>query len=93
MTELEARDDVDEDDVAGVYYALKAISDPSHAPYAASRAMDAAIARVPYPDGASAFRPLAEDAGSLGFSGSWLGSKGPWCSSRCLRLLRTWLGG
>ena len=64
VTELEARDDLDEDEVAGVYYAIKAISDPSHAPYAASRAMDAAFARVPYPDGAPAFRPLAEDADS-----------------------------
>jgi hypothetical protein len=64
VTELEARDDLDEDEVAGVYYALKAISDPSHAPYAASRAMDAAFARVPYPDGSPAFRRLAEDADS-----------------------------
>ena len=56
--------DVDEDEVAGVYYALKAISDPSLAPYAASRAMDAAFARVPYADGASGFRPVAEDADS-----------------------------
>ena len=64
VTKLEARDDLDEDEVAAVYYALKAISDPSHALYAASRAMDAAFARVPYPDGAPALRPLAEDADS-----------------------------
>jgi len=38
---------------------------PSHATYAASRAMDAAFARVPYRDGAWAFRPLAEDADRL----------------------------
>ena len=52
--QLEGREDVDEDDVAGVYYALGAVQGSADdAWWAARRASDAAYERVPYPNGAS----------------------------------------
>ena len=64
--QLEGREDVDEDDVAGVYYALGAVQGSADdAWWAARRASDAAYERVPYPNGASIFRPLEADTASL----------------------------
>ena len=61
--ELERRSDLDEDDVAAVYFALGAAAGSAEdVGYAARRCADAAFARVPYPDGAAVFRPLEVDA-------------------------------
>jgi hypothetical protein len=57
---LEPRDDLDNDEVAAVAYALGAVIGESEDAWAvASRAIDAAFERVEYPAGASTFRPLA----------------------------------
>lgn len=61
--ELERRSDLDEDEVAAVYFALGAAAGSvEDAEYAARRCTDAAFDRVLYPDGAAAFRPLEVDA-------------------------------
>jgi hypothetical protein len=58
-------DDLDEDEVAAVAYALGAVSGQTEDGWwAVSRCMDAAFDRVPYPDGARIFRPLELDAAS-----------------------------
>ncbi|KQR08615.1 hypothetical protein [Cellulomonas sp. Leaf334] len=61
--ELDARDDLDDDDVAATYFALgSAVGDPQDCRAAASRAMDAAFARAEDDEDATGFRPLADDA-------------------------------
>jgi hypothetical protein len=60
---LEERDDLDDDPVASVYFALEAVAGtPDAAGWGAARGIDDAFERVPYPDGATEFRPLVEDA-------------------------------
>jgi hypothetical protein len=60
---LEARDDVDDDPVATVVYALQAVAGvPGAARWAAQRCIDAAFERVSYPPGVTTFRSLHEDA-------------------------------
>ncbi|KSW29915.1 hypothetical protein [Cellulomonas sp. B6] len=62
-SELEDRDDLDDDDPAATYFALGAAAGSvKDCRAAANRAMDAAFARVTYPAGATTFRPLADDA-------------------------------
>lgn len=59
---LEERDDLDDDPVAAVFYALEAVAGvPDAAGWGAARGIDDAFERVPYPDGATGFRPLEED--------------------------------
>jgi hypothetical protein len=63
--QLEARDDVDDDPVASVYYALGGVQGSADdAWWAAERASDAAYERVPYLDDASTFRSLEVDTAS-----------------------------
>ena len=59
---LEQRDDLDDDPVASVFFALEAVAGvPDAAGWGAARGIDDAFERVPYPDGATEFRPLEED--------------------------------
>lgn len=63
--ELLARPDVDDDPVAAVVYAIgAALGSSEAATWAASRSLDAAFARVPYPPHAQVLRPLEEDMAS-----------------------------
>ena len=63
--DLLARPDVDDDPVAAVVYAIRAALGSSEAAtWVASRSLDAAFARVPYPPHAEFFRPLEEDMAS-----------------------------
>lgn len=62
---LEERDDLDDDEVAAVAYALGAVSGSvDDARWGAGRGRDAAYGRVPYPEDARTFRPLEEDTQS-----------------------------
>lgn len=62
---LGARDDLDDDPVASAFYALEAVAGVSGAAaWGAARGIDDAFERVPYPDGATEFRPLEEDTAS-----------------------------
>ena len=61
--ELARRPDVDDDDVAAVYYALGAAAgSAADAEWAAQRCLDAAFDRVAYPASAGTFRPVEVDA-------------------------------
>lgn len=61
------RDDLDDDEVAAVTFALGAVmGSVQDAWWAVSRCLDAAFDRVPYPDDATSFRPVEEDAASPG---------------------------
>lgn len=61
--DLESRDDLDDDPVAAVTYAMGAVDgDADTAWWTTSRLLDAAFERVPYPAEATAFRPVIEDA-------------------------------
>lgn len=63
--ELLARSDVDDDPVAAVVYAIQAALGSSEgATWAASRSLDAAFAKVPYPPDAQFLRPLEQDVAS-----------------------------
>lgn len=62
--ELAAREDLDDDEVAGVAFALEAVASLGSVDatlWASGRALDAAYERVPYPADATRFRPLALD--------------------------------
>jgi hypothetical protein len=62
---LEDRDDVDDDEVAAVAFALGAVMGSlEDAWWTVNRCCDAAFDRVPYPEDTTSFRPLDEDAGS-----------------------------
>jgi hypothetical protein len=64
IVELDTRSDCDDDDVACVAHALETVVSPQPAQNvigAVDRAIAAAYDRVPYPEGAIAFRPLSED--------------------------------
>ncbi|WP_146846675.1 hypothetical protein [Cellulomonas terrae] len=62
-SELDGRDDLDADDLAATYFALGAAAgSATDCRAAASRAMDAAFALVPYAPGETTFHPLADDA-------------------------------
>ena len=61
--ELESRDDLDDNPIAAVTYALAAVDRVADSAWwATSRLLDAAFERVPYPIEATVFRPVAEDA-------------------------------
>lgn len=63
--ELLARPDVDDDPVAAVVYAIgAALGSSEAAAWAASRSLDAAFARVPYPPHAQLLRALEDDMAS-----------------------------
>lgn len=63
--DLLARPDVDDDPVAAVVYAIQAALGSSQAAaWAASRSLDAAFERVPYPPDTHSFRLLEEDMAS-----------------------------
>jgi hypothetical protein len=60
--ELEQRPDLDDDEVAAVFFALGAAAGSAEdAEWTARRCADAAYGRVPYPEGATEFRPLGVD--------------------------------
>jgi hypothetical protein len=60
---LSTSNNLDDDEVAAVAFALDAVNGvPESAYWAASRALDAAFKRVPYEDEKRTFRPLAVDA-------------------------------
>jgi hypothetical protein len=64
IVELDTRSDCDDDDVACVAHALETVVSPQPAQNvlgAVDGAIAAAYDRVPYPEGATAFRPLSED--------------------------------
>ena len=64
QSQLESCDDADDDEVAAVAYALAAVAQDGSTDatlWAARRALDAAYERVPHPEGATSFRPLAYD--------------------------------
>jgi hypothetical protein len=63
--ELLNRDDVDDDEVAAVAFALgAAMGSVNDAWWAVNRCGDAAFDRVPYLDDSTSFRPLSDDAAS-----------------------------
>jgi hypothetical protein len=60
--QLNAREDLDEDEVAAVAYALDSVlGDAGGALWAARRALDAAFDRIAYVADGTSFRPLADD--------------------------------
>jgi len=62
-SELDDREDLDDDDLAATYFALGAAAGSAKdCRAAASRAMDAAFALVPYGPAETTFHPLADDA-------------------------------
>ncbi|MCC2322250.1 hypothetical protein [Cellulomonas xiejunii] len=64
-SELDVREDLDDDDLAATYYALGAATGSAEdCRAAASRAMDAAFELVPYGPDETTFHPLADDAAS-----------------------------
>ena len=61
--DLELRDDLDDDPIAAVTYAIGAVDRVAESAWwATSRLLDAAFEHVPYPVEATVFRPVAEDA-------------------------------
>lgn len=60
LADLDARDDLDDDELAATFYALRAAAgSPQDCRWAASRAMDAAFALVDRDDDTTLFSPLA----------------------------------